>query len=77
MAKYFKKSQNKFDKLEYLADLYKLIRENFDEINYQIAENDRRTEEENLENMKKMLYDKHSLITELRRVHGDTYFKDI
>jgi hypothetical protein len=33
MAKYFKKAQDKFDKLEYLADLYKLIRENLDEIN--------------------------------------------
>lgn len=33
MAKYFKKSADKFDKLEYLADLYKLIRENLDEIN--------------------------------------------
>ena len=46
MAKYFKKSQDKFDKLEYLADLYKLIRENLDEINNQISENDRRTEVE-------------------------------
>lgn len=33
MAKYFKKAADKFDKLEYLADLYKLIRENLDEIN--------------------------------------------
>jgi len=77
MAKYFKKSQVKFDKLEYLADLYKLIRENLDEINNQIAENDRRTEEENRDNMNKMLYDKHSLITELRRGHGDTNLEDI
>lgn len=43
LQKYFKKSQDKFDKLEYLSDLYKLIRENLDEINQQIAENDRRT----------------------------------
>lgn len=33
MAKYFKKAADKFDKLEYLSDLYKLIRENLDEIN--------------------------------------------
>ncbi len=41
-------------------------------MNNQNAENDRRTEEENRENMNKMLYDKHSLITELRRGLGDT-----
>ena len=33
LQKYFKKKQDKFDKLEYLADLYKLIRENLNEIN--------------------------------------------
>lgn len=33
LQKYFKNSQDKFDKLEYLSDLYKLIRENLDEIN--------------------------------------------
>jgi hypothetical protein len=32
MKKYFKKSQDKFDKLEYLADLYKLIEENLEAI---------------------------------------------
>lgn len=77
MKKYFKKSQDKFDKLEYLADLYKLIRENLEEINSQIAENDRRTEEENRDNMNKMLADKHSLIGELRRGKGDTNLEDI
>ena len=77
MAKYFKKSQDKFDKLEYLADLYKLIRENLDEINNQNAKNDRRTAGENRENMNKILYDKHSLITEIRRGLGDTNLEDI
>lgn len=77
MAKYFKKSADKFDKLEYLADLYKLIRENLNEINSQIAENDRRTEEESRDNMNKMLFDKHSLIHELRKNHGDTNLEDI
>jgi hypothetical protein len=77
LQKYFKKSQDKFDKLEYLADLYKLIRENLEEINGQIAENDRRTEEENRDNMNKMLQDKHSLLRELRRGKGDTNLEDI
>lgn len=77
MAKYFKKAQDKFDKLEYLADLYKLIRENLEEINNQIAENDRRTEEENRDNMNKMLADKHSLLRELKQGQGDTNLEDI
>jgi len=77
LQKYFKKSQDKFDKLEYLADLYKLIRENLEEINAQIAENDRRTSDENRDNMNKMLQDKHSLLRELRRGKGDTNLEDI
>lgn len=77
MAKYFKKSQDKFDKLEYLADLYKLIKENLDEINHQIADNHRRTEEENRDNMHKMLADKHSIIHELKKGKGDTNLEDI
>lgn len=77
MKKYFKKSQDKFDKLEYLADLYKLIKENLNEINSQIAENDRRTQEEDRDNMHKMLSDKHALLTELRKGKGDTNLEDI
>lgn len=77
LQKYFKKSQDKFDKLEYLSDLYKLIRENLEEINSQIAENDRRTEEENRDNMNKMLRDKHSLLRELRRGKGDVNLEEI
>jgi hypothetical protein len=77
LMKYFKKSQDKFDKLEYLADLYKLIKENLDEINYQISENQRRTEEENRDNIDKMLYDKHSLLRELRKGKGDINMEEI
>lgn len=77
LQKYFKKSQDKFDKLEYLSDLYKLIRENLEEINGQIAENDRRTEEENRDNMNKMLKDKHSLLRELRKGKGDVNLEEI
>ena len=77
LQKYFKKSQDKFDKLEYLSDLYKLIRENLEEINAQIAENDRRTEEENRDNMNKMLKDKHSLLRELRKGKGDVNLEEI
>ena len=77
MKRYFKKAQDKFDKLEYLADLYKLIEENLDAINKKIAENDQLTEQENRDNMNKMLTDKHSLLTELRKGKGDQDLEDI
>lgn len=77
LQKYFKKKQDKFDKLEYLADLYKLIRENLNEINAQIGENDRRTEEENRDNMDKMLKNKYALLTELKQGKGDVNLEDI
>ena len=77
MKKYFKKAQDKFDKLEYLADLYRLIEENLDAINKKIAENDRLTEQENRDNMNKMLTDKHSLLSELRKGKGDQDLEDI
>lgn len=77
MKKYFKKAQDKFDKLEYLADLYKLIEENLDAINKKIAENDKLTEQENRDNMNKMLTDKHSLLSELRKGKGDQDLEDI
>jgi len=32
LRKYFKKKQDKFDKVEYLADMYKLIQQTLDEI---------------------------------------------
>ena len=64
-------------KLEYLADLYRLIEENLDAINKKIAENDRLTEQENRDNMNKMLTDKHSLLSELRKGKGDQDLEDI
>jgi hypothetical protein len=40
-VKYFKKKSDKFDKLEYIADLYKFIATSLHEIQQQIEENDR------------------------------------
>ena len=51
LRKYFKKKQDKFDKVDYLGDMYKLIKQTLDEIKKQIAENNRRTEEEGKDNM--------------------------
>jgi hypothetical protein len=77
MKKYFKKAQDKFDKLEYLADLYKLIDENLDAIHKKISENDRLTEQENRDNMNKMLADKYSLLTHLRKGKGEQDLEEI
>jgi len=76
MAKYFKKSQDKFDKLEYLADLYKFIKKIFKRLTVRSL----RTivaQKRKINNMNKMLADKHSLINELRRGKGDTNLEDI
>jgi len=49
------KAQDKFDKLDYLSDLYKLIEENLAGIKEKIDENERYTNEVNRDNMCKML----------------------
>jgi len=67
LKKYFKKKQDRFDKIDYLGDLYKLIQTNLAQIKAEISENDRRTEEEERDNMNKMLKDKHSLLTALEK----------
>ena len=45
MRKYFKKKQDKFDKVDYLGDMYKLIMQTVAEIKKEIAKNKRLTEE--------------------------------
>ena len=58
--------------------MYRLIEENLDAINKKIAENDRLTEQENRDNMNKMLTDKHSLLSEpIRKGKGDQDLEDI
>ena len=74
LKKYFKKKQDKFDKVDYLGDMYKLIQQTVAEIKKEIAKNQRLTEEENRDNMNKMLKDKYSVIKDLARSGGD---KDI
>lgn len=39
MRKYFKKKQDKFDKLDYLGDMYKLIKQTVADIKKEIAKN--------------------------------------
>ena len=71
LRKYFKKKQDKFDKVDYLGDMYKLIKQTLDEIKKQIAENNRRTEEEGKDNMNTMLKEKYSVLMDLLRSGGD------
>lgn len=74
LKKYFKKKQDKFDKVTYLADMYKLIKQTVEEIKRQIADNKRRTEQEDRDNMNAMLQNKYSLMNDLLKSGGD---KDI
>lgn len=74
MKKYYKKKQDKFDKVDFLGDMYKLMQEHLTEINKQIAEND--ANEKN-PNINKMLKDKYSLQNKLIRGHSDGDLKDI
>ena len=71
LQKYFKKKQDKFDKVDYLGDMYKLIQQTVEEIKKQIAENNRRTDEENRDNMNRMLKDKYSVMKDLNKSGGD------
>ncbi len=77
LKKYFKKAQDKFDKLDYLADLYALIEENLAAIKEKIDENERFTNEVNRDNMCKMLQDKFSLMNGLKKATGDVDLADI
>lgn len=71
LKKYFKKKQDKFDKVDYLGDMYKLMQATVEEIKKQIAENQRRTEQEDRDNMNKMLKDKYSVMKDLIKSGGD------
>ena len=77
MKNYFVKAQDKFDKLHYLADLFKLIEENLATIKEKIDENERYTIEKNRDNMRKMLQDKYSLMNGLKKASGDTVLIEI
>jgi chromosome condensin MukBEF ATPase and DNA-binding subunit MukB len=71
LKKYFKKKEDKFDKVDYLGDMYKLIQKTVEEIKKQIAENKRRTDMEKKDNMNKMLKDKYSVMKDLMKSGGD------
>lgn len=47
--------------------MYKMIQLTLDEIKKQIAENKRRTEQENHDNMNRMLKDKYSVMKDLQK----------
>lgn len=55
----FQNEEGKLDKRQYLADLYKLIKDNMDEVTRMIHNHDNKT------NLLKLLKDKTSLIMEL------------
>lgn len=71
LKKYFKKKQDKFDKVDYLGDMYKLMQVTVDEIKKEIEKNQRRTDEENRDNMNRMLKNKYSVMTDLMKSGGD------
>lgn len=74
LKKYFKKKHDRFDKVNYLGDMYKLIQQTLKEIKDEIAKNQRLTEMENRDNMNQMLKDKYSVIKDLAKSGSD---KDI
>lgn len=70
MRKYFKKKDDKFDKLEYLGDMYKLIRQTVDEIKKEIEKNQRLTDDQDRDNMNQMLKNKYSVMSDLKKGNG-------
>jgi hypothetical protein len=61
-AKYFKKKDSdKFDKMEYYSDLYKLMEENLEMIQAEIDKNTHIEEDEGRENMRAMVKDRYSV----------------
>jgi hypothetical protein len=64
---YFKKKEDRFDKMGYLSDMYKLMQENLDKINSLIAENERLVNEQDDENIRKKLKVKHSIYEKLEK----------
>lgn len=61
-AKYFKKKDSdKFDKMEYYSDLYKLMEENLEMIQAEIDKNTHIEDDEGRENMRAMVKDRYSV----------------
>jgi hypothetical protein len=77
MRKYFKKKQDKFDKIDYLGDMYKLIQQLVADIKAEIAKNQRLTEEQDRDNMNKMLKNKYSVIEDLKKYAADKDLDEI
>jgi len=65
MKKYYVKKEDKFDKVNYLADMYWLIKQNLAQIKDKIAENEKLTQTFNADNINKMLKDKYDLMQNL------------
>jgi len=77
-AKYFKKKDSdKFDKMEYYSDLYKLIEENLEQIQREIENNERLEQEDGKENMRAMVKDRYSVVQMLKKSTGNDDFKAI
>jgi len=77
-AKYFKKKDSdKFDKMEYYSDLYKLIEENLEQIQKEIENNERLEQEDGKENMRAMVKDRYSVVQMLKKSTGNDDFKAI
>jgi hypothetical protein len=62
---YFKKKEDRFDKVAYLGDMYKVMQEYLDRINGLIADNERAVREEDAANVRRMLKDKYSVYDKL------------
>jgi len=71
LKRYFKKKEDRFDKVEYLGDMYKLMQANVDNIKKQIEENQRKTDEENHDNMNQMIMNKYSVTNDLQKAGSD------
>ena len=57
--------------------MYKLMQVTVDEINKQIADNQRRTDDENRDNMNQMLKNKYSVVSDLAKSGGDKDLTEI
>lgn len=67
LQNYYKKKEDKFDKIGYLSDMFKLMQEHLDKINRLIDENEKQVrEEEEAENIRKKLKFKHSVHEKLK-----------
>lgn len=67
MEKYFKRKNSRFDQIDYIADLYKLIQGNLVDIRKQINQYQKQIDQDGKDNLNKLLADKHSLLNELKK----------